>query len=148
MGAEKVRWWKKVGPFELTCLPKWLSDQYYAELGWVKGERSIYTVEGPEHQRPWNNHADFDLVSSKTLWGRHRPVLDLDFDAVLWKSSTPGHHHLVLDKELTWKQYSRLLLALEDAGILSEEYVDISLERKATYVRLPWKKKKKEGYGQ
>jgi hypothetical protein len=138
-----MKFWKKVGPFEFSGLPKWLGMNYFGEIGWVRENADCYSVEGPENTRPWNNHADFDVVCSQTVLTRHKPVLDLDFDAVLWKSSTPGHHHLLLDRELTWKQYTRLLLALEDAGILSPEYVDVSLKRGYTAVRLPWKKKPK-----
>lgn len=71
----------------------------------------------------------------------HRPVLDLDFDAQLLPSSTPGHHHLFLDKMLTWEQYKKLLYALAEAGIVQRGFVDCSVDRGATSVRLPWIRK-------
>jgi hypothetical protein len=65
----------------------------------------------------------------------HAPVLDLDFPAALVPSTTKGHFHLYLDKELTWEQYEQVLLVLGDVGILEPGYVDASIRRKQTFVR-------------
>lgn len=67
----------------------------------------------------------------------HYPVLDLDFRAHLVPSSTKGHFHLYLDKELSWDAYRLLLCVLAHVGILEPGYVDASLERRATFVRKP-----------
>lgn len=72
----------------------------------------------------------------------HRPVLDIDIPARLLPSSTPGHHHLYLDIDVPWDKYEALLKALADARVIEEGYVLAALERKATFVRLPWVKKK------
>jgi hypothetical protein len=71
----------------------------------------------------------------------HRPVLDIDLDAVLVPSSTPGHHHLYIDKLMSWETYTELLQALAKAGIVQQGFVDVSLKRGASMVRLPWVKK-------
>lgn len=71
----------------------------------------------------------------------HRPVLDLDFPAHVVPSSTPGHGHLYLDKVLTWSQYVKLLEVLAEVGILEPGYVQASIAREFTSVRLPWVKK-------
>lgn len=71
----------------------------------------------------------------------HRPVLDIDFPAKLVPSSTPGRFHLYLDKPMSWAAYEKLLTALADAGIVERGYVRASIERGATFVRLPWIKK-------
>lgn len=82
-----------------------------------------------------------DVVSSETAHGHHFPVLDLDIPHHYEPSTTPGHGHLYLDVPLSWPDYRRLLLALEAAGILEPGYVGASIDRKATFVRLPWVKK-------
>lgn len=68
----------------------------------------------------------------------HRPVLDLDFDAHLFPSSSADHHHLYLDKVLTWTQYVKLLDVLAEVGIIEQGYRDASVAREFTSVRLPW----------
>lgn len=89
-----------------------------------------------------------DVVSSEAadLWpcvegGWHRPVLDLDFPHHYEPSSTPGHGHLYLDTPVEWRRYRKLLDAMEECGILEPGYVAASKARKATFVRLPWRKK-------
>ncbi len=75
--------------------------------------------------------------------GQHRPVLDFDFPARLLPSSTEGHFHLLIDKPMSWEVYSALLVAMKDAGLLEEGYVNAALRRGYTAVRLPWIKKPK-----
>lgn len=85
------------------------------------------------------------LVSSLTKKGTHRPVLDIDFEASLVPSSTPGHYHLYLDGiELSWRQYRRLLKALAKAGVIQRGYYCWSVRRGQSTVRLPWVKKMPE----
>lgn len=79
-----------------------------------------------------------EIVGSSDL---HAPVLDIDFEARLVPSSTPGHYHLYLDKAVEWDAYERFLRAAADAGILQEGYVNASIERRATFVRKPGVKK-------
>lgn len=74
----------------------------------------------------------------------HRPVLDIDIPARLVPSTTPGHHHLYLDIDVPWEQYEVLLKALAGARIIEAGYLLAALERKATFARLPWVKKKSE----
>lgn len=77
----------------------------------------------------------------------HRPVLDIDFPAALVPSSTPGHFHLYLDKPLPWEQYKRVLQVLGDVGILEPGYVNVSVERRHTAVRVPWIRKGDQDIG-
>lgn len=81
---------------------------------------------------------DANVISSEAEDGRHYPVLDIDFPIYVIPSSTPGNFHLYIEKGLSWDQYSKLLIALADAGIIQEGYLGACLERRATYVRLPW----------
>ncbi|MEU4155728.1 hypothetical protein [Actinoplanes sp. NPDC026670] len=71
----------------------------------------------------------------------HKVVLDIDLPVTVLPSSTPGHHHLFIDKPMTWPTYKRLLDALADAGLIESGYRSASVERKYTAVRLPWVKK-------
>lgn len=73
--------------------------------------------------------------------GRHKPVLDIDMPVKVVESSTPGHHHLYIDKEMSWEDYELLLRVLGVVGILEPGYVTASIKRKHTSVRLPWVKK-------
>jgi len=68
----------------------------------------------------------------------HRPILDLDFDAHLVPSTSADHHHLYLDKVLTWSDYVKLLDVLAEVGIIEPGYRDASIAREFTSVRLPW----------
>lgn len=69
---------------------------------------------------------------------KHLVAVDLDIPAVLVPSSTLGHSHLIIDKELTWLQYKKLLEVLGEVGILEEGYVAASLRRNTTHIRAPW----------
>lgn len=73
--------------------------------------------------------------------GVHKPVLDIDFPVVALESSTPGHSHLFIDKELTWDEYVKVLNVLAEVGIIEQGFVNASMSRKHTAVRLPWIKK-------
>lgn len=79
------------------------------------------------------------LVSNRR---RHRPVLDLDFPCRLIPSTTEGHFHLYLDGiDLDWDKYKDLLIALAAAGVISKRYMEESLKKGFTAVRLPHVKK-------
>lgn len=72
----------------------------------------------------------------------HKPVLDIDLPVKVLDSSTAGHHHLFIDKEMSWEQYAKLLDVLAEVGIIEEGYSRVSQgSRKHTAVRLPWVKK-------
>lgn len=92
--------------------------------------------------RDWK---DANLITSKSEdfpWGEyHRPILDIDFEAELVPSSTPGHYHLYLDKLMTWDVYLELLEALAKAGVIQWGFYDGAKLRGATSARLPWIKK-------
>lgn len=92
----------------------------------------------------------FDLESanclSSEIVGRpeyHKVVLDIDMPVKLYESS-PGKHHVIIDKTLHWDEYRDLLAALTSAGIIEQGYYNAAVERVATFIRLPWIKKEKE----
>jgi hypothetical protein len=67
----------------------------------------------------------------------HLPVLDLDYDAHLEPSTTPGHFHLYLDHHVEHDKYMKLLDALADCGLIEWGYAKASRKRGATFVRVP-----------
>lgn len=99
--------------------------------------------EETEQRAGINQHVadvdDANLVGSLLIDGSgHRPVLDIDFPARLVPSKTEGHYHLYLDGVvLSDDQYQKLLLVLAEVGILEQGYVNASIERGMTRVRLP-----------
>lgn len=70
------------------------------------------------------------LVASLTENGLHAPVLDIDFEARLAPSKTPGHYHLYLDREMPWWRYRLLLWALKVAGIIEPGFYKGSVRRR------------------
>lgn len=85
-----------------------------------------------EHDDPEAN-----LVSSALADGTHAPALDLDLPCVLIPSTTPGHHHLLIDKSMPWWRYRILLRALVFAGLVEKRYYKHSVRRGMTMLRLP-----------
>lgn len=77
-----------------------------------------------------------NLVSSLTKTGHHAPVLDIDYPARLVPSSTPGHFHLYLEKEIPWGRYQLVLWALSWAGLIEPGFFRAALARKMTFARL------------
>jgi hypothetical protein len=83
-----------------------------------------------------------NLITSRVAGTElHKPVLDIDLPATLLPSSTPGHFHLLIDHEMPWNTFVELLEALVKAGLVEPGYVNASLERGYTAVRLPWVRK-------
>lgn len=71
----------------------------------------------------------------------HKIVIDLDVDAALIPSSTPGHHHLIIDKTMPWVEYKSVLTHLYEAGLIQKGYYEASINRGASVIRTPWTKK-------
>lgn len=91
-----------------------------------------------EVAHPANEDLGDLVVSSKLGNGMHSPVLDLDYQATLIPSTTPGHNHLYLDGvQLSWWRYRVLLRCLAWAGVIETAYYRHSVHRRGTAVRLP-----------
>lgn len=75
---------------------------------------------------------------------KHKVILDIDLPAALLPSSTPGHSHLYIDHELSWRDYKKLMKVLAKVGIVEPGFVDASIHRGYSAVRLPWVKKTQE----
>ena len=83
------------------------------------------------------------LVSSLTENGLQAPVIDLDLPCRLVESSTKGHYHLYIDKEIHIDQYIKIIDALVEAGIVQEIHGNILKEVRQLYVRAPSAPKRK-----
>jgi hypothetical protein len=75
--------------------------------------------------------------------GRHHVLLDLDREAHLIPSSTPGHSHLYVDLGIGASQeaYFRFLDAAAEIGLIERGYANASKCKGGSYLRLPWVKK-------
>jgi hypothetical protein len=72
----------------------------------------------------------------------HKVVVDVDRMPVkALESSTPGNYHLYIDKAMRWPTYTKLLNVLEEAEIIETGYLNATLARGYSTLRLPWVKK-------
>lgn len=88
--------------------------------------------------------SELDTSAFPGMPAMHRPVLDIDWDVTLLPSTTTGHHHLLINRAITWDQYRALLTALATAGIIEEGFAGASQARGYSAVRLPWVKKESD----
>lgn len=65
-------------------------------------------------------------------------MLDIDTEAYLVPSSTPGHNHLYINVTVGWEKLERLLVLLAECNIIEPGYAGASISRKSTTLRLPW----------
>ena len=72
----------------------------------------------------------------------HKPVLDIDMPVWVKESTTEGHFHLIIDHEMPWRDYRKLLIIMKEVGILEKGFVDAALSRKGSWIRTPWTKKR------
>lgn len=113
----------------------------------LKKKGSINTYDDGFYTRVPDEAASADtaeLIASVNQNGLHRPLLDIDFPAVVIPSTTEGHCHLYIDKEMPWKDYKKLLNVLADLDIIEHGYRGASLARGYSALRLPWIKKEKD----
>ena len=61
--------------------------------------------------------------------------------ARLIPSSTPGHHHLIIDQRVQWRPYAGMLRALAVAGVVEIGWAHSALTWGYSAVRLPWERK-------
>lgn len=71
----------------------------------------------------------------------HKPVLDLDCPHFYCESTTDGHAHLIIDVDVSWKDYIDLLTLLVKCRILEPGYVNVALARGESWMRTPWTRK-------
>ena len=72
-----------------------------------------------------NSPDEAHMVVSATGKGTHKPTLDIDLPCILEQSATPGKFHLFIDKELSEKDYDKLLHVLLEVGIIEKGVIDL-----------------------
>lgn len=80
--------------------------------------------------------------SEATLFGsrlrasgaHHFVVVDVDLPVEVRDSKTSGHHHLVIGKAVTWRQYKRILKALAKAGVADKDWVKATLYSREGFI--------------
>lgn len=142
-----------------TC-PTWLLDHLERATKWagINWERSSGERFADDQRRPQRDLRGAEVWGStvregKEAWtienagvqfefGPYEPVhviaLDIDKQCALIPSSTPGHHHLVINHRLEWSRYKTLLHALAEAGVIEFGFYDAAVQREETFLRLPW----------
>lgn len=76
-------------------------------------------------------------VDKELIFGQ-RLVLKLMFgEATVVESKTPGHSHWYFNEPMDWDTYSNHLRTLIDCDVLEKGYVNASIARGGTYLRLP-----------
>jgi hypothetical protein len=115
-------------------------------MDWDAAPTTSATPDRKERKRRWRVPVGpmAQVFSSEVDGGKkmHTVAIDVDHHVAVRESSTPGHHHLFIDVEMSWREYRRLLRVLAEVGIIERGYYQASLWRKATHVRLPWVKKR------
>jgi hypothetical protein len=106
---------------------------------WWSDRLNDKTLRRDERRRVGPEEAN--LVSSLTETGTHLPALDIDHPAHLVESSSPGHAHLFIDVEMSWRSYRRILRALYLGRVIGRNAYWRSLDRGASFVRPPGVKK-------
>lgn len=109
------------------CEMRDAKQQHEAEAGYYDGGNLI--------------SSEIDYRAGLHVAGKHTIALDIDHHVHVEPSSTEGHYHLYIDVPLEWDDYEYLLQALGDVGVLETGYVEASIRRKATDLRLPWVRK-------
>jgi hypothetical protein len=109
------------------------------------GRRGLYHQKqfGSYNQAPdpaaTENQANLigSLDLDSVVKAQHYPVIDIDHDAYLLPSSTPGHHHLYIQHAVPHDEYLAMLDAMAAAGIVEEGFVNSARRRGQTYAIKP-----------
>jgi len=96
-----------------------------------------YPVDASTEKRQQVPFGEANLVGSLLDDGHHAPAIDLDLPCKLLPSSTPGHHHLLIDKAMPWWKYVLLLRVLVFVGLVERKFYRHSRKRRQTFLRLP-----------
>jgi hypothetical protein len=111
--------------------PEVITDQ-------VHEANSVCSDQRIGYQFGWNKDDTITWDPTNT----HKLMIDIDVPAYLLPSSTPGHSHLYIDKDMDKEEWLALLIALRNAGIIESGYVGASIQRGYTALRLPWVSKR------
>lgn len=103
---------------------------------------SMETVPNQEVKSAGPDKAN--LVTSRVAGDTHIPLIDVDMDAALLPSSTPGHHHLYINKPMSYENYMKLLRVMAEVGIVQNGVLKAAEQQGYTSLRMPHIKKHDE----
>lgn len=128
----------------LDQLPEWLRST----ATWATTESGTLAESEDGHVARIETDPEHALLIGskvKDPWGheRYRLVLDLDrHNVALLPSSTPGHHHLVIDTRLGQFDHNRVLEALAAAGVIEWGFAESGQRSPlGATMRPPWVRK-------
>lgn len=140
--------------------PTWVVDVFDRASKWagIQWSRDSQQPMAEDKRRAYPDLRGAEAIGSCVLRGRpdeddglgtvvpghesqHVIMLDIDHPAILIPSSTPGHHHLIVNKVLGWSDYRDLLDTMGEVGLIEPGFRDASVERGETFLRPPWIRK-------
>lgn len=91
----------------------------------------------PEYTRDlcFDDEQPHNVITSHAVDSElHRPCLDLDGPVRIVSSTTPGHFHLFLDRDVDWDDYVAFLDAAAKIGLVEKGWVDAAKREGCTCV--------------
>ncbi len=78
-----------------------------------------------------------ELISSEVdgIFEDHVVALDIDHPCHLIETS-PGKHHLIIEKAVPFERVKEIMSAFNQAGIVESGYMDASITRGHTFLRI------------
>ena len=98
---------------------------------------SLLKYRQRKNRKQVRDSSQANLISSKTIDGRHMPILDLDFPHHFEESTTKGHTHLYIDVPMSRTKLFGLVLVLWWCGVIEMGHAVWTLRRGASFVRVP-----------
>ena len=86
---------------------------------------------------PKQQDDDGELVGSLVGDDMHQAIFDVDGGVEVVPSRTPGNHHLYFDKQLTWRQYRRVMRVLGRVGLVDPVWARLASRRGQAFLRRP-----------
>jgi len=119
-------------------LPQWVRMNHQTHRR-VLSENSDEAVKvTPNNSKPDSPSRSTVISSKSRVYDHlHRPMIDLDLDAALVPSSTPGHNHLYINRPIDEKQYERLLFVMRDCGLVQPGVYNSFKLNQETSLRIP-----------
>jgi hypothetical protein len=131
----------------LEAVPSFILDRGL----WFSAELDDPACYEDTDREPAGSYGEANLIGSRITRRRfpgipvgdtHLPVIDLDFSAYLEASTSPGHYHLYLNRDVSWWRYKKVLKAMYKAGLIEKGFYRLSVKRGQTFVRRPGVRKK------
>ena len=94
-----------------------------------------YVWVEPEHANLVSSIINEGQPNYKDSTSKHAPVIDFDIPIEVYPSSRLGHHHLYINKAISWEDYQLLLTTLSKVGLVEAGYTGASIANGFSAVR-------------